>query len=503
MTSLHYRPLQQLQDIPSDGHVILLFDDSLRYHGINDLEGDQLENLVELLRPALFSGKLGEICTLPGQAAKLPWQTIICAGLGNLESFDLCKGLQLGGLIGKHYRKHQISHAYLLPPEKTFHPEQQLAQACQISKGFWLGCYDFTELKTKNTKNTTYTLSLYHSDITTWNTAITTSYHEALGQCFAKDLMHLPPNILYPEAFCEKISELSDLGLEIDILDEHELEHQRMFALLAVGQGSSRPPRLAVMRWAGKNLDTQPIVLVGKGICYDSGGINLKLSMQVDMKYDMGGAAAVVGAMKSIALNKVEQSVVGIVALAENMPDGNAYRPSDIISSRGGLSINILNTDAEGRLALADALDYAITEYNPKAIIDLATLTGAMLVSLGHVYSGFFSHHDKLAQALSQAGSDASEKVWRMPLDPSYDKMIDSPIADVANLGQPAAAGSITAAQFLSRFVDKKIPWAHIDIAGTAWIPSPSSLHDKGPTGFGVSLLLSFLRADKAGRQYV
>ena len=494
MPSLHYNSGQSVTQIAETDQITIFFDDKLTYLGSPLPPHHAFSYDAKVLESALFLGKFGSICALPGSAMQLNVATIICVGVGDLGLLTVSRCLDLGGLIGKYHRNNHIYEGRIFPPHQHFSQAQQRDFTCALSKGFWLGCYTFDALKTKKQKKSTeFTLSLYHAQISAWDNHIQSVYHDVLGQCFAKDLMHLPPNILYPSAFVEKIIELEKYGLEIEIFDETELQKQSMHALLAVGQGSSKPPRLAIMRWSGNKSSEKPVVLVGKGICYDSGGLNLKTAMQVDMKYDMGGAAAVVGTMKSVALNQYSHPVIGIVALAENMPDGNAYRPSDVISSRAGLSINILNTDAEGRLALADALDYAVKECNPKAIIDLATLTGAMLVSLGHTYAGFFTRDDNLAHNLTQAGILGCEKLWRMPLDDQYDKMIDSPIADVANLGQPSVAGSITAAQFLARFVQKDIPWAHIDIAGTAWLPSPTSTHDKGPTGFGVSLLLEYL----------
>ena len=321
-------------------------------------------------------------------------------------------------------------------------------------------------------------------------------YAEAivLGQHVTKDLMHEPPNVLTPDNFAKRIREMTSLGLQVDVMDEAQLKAENMHALLSVGQGSSQPSRLVTIRWCGHSADcADPLALVGKGVCFDSGGINIKLSQLTDMKYDMGGAASIVGAMHAMARLKVPTNVVGIVALVENMPGGNAYRPSDIIGSRAGKSIEVLNTDAEGRLILADAIDYAC-DLKPRAIVDLATLTGAVIVGLGHEYAGLFCNQDALTDNIKRAAKDGGEKLWQLPLDPAYDRMMDSTIADVSNLSAPGSgAGSITAAQFLQRFA-RDIPWAHIDIAGTAWISAHNGVHAKGATGYGVATLVELAK---------
>lgn len=374
-------------------------------------------------------------------------------------------------------------------------PTASLDVIAQIIHGIYSASYTFNHYKTakkEDEPNQEWQLLHIHSD---WQilAELDQRIHCLVnGQNLAKDLMHEPPNRLTPSAFAERIAELSTLGLEVEIFDEEKLKAERMHALLAVGQGSQQPSRFACIRWCGASKDCQnPIALVGKGVCFDSGGINIKLAQLVDMKYDMGGAAAVVGAMQAIASLKCPVNVVGLVALVENMPSGHAYRPSDIIGSRAGHTIEVLNTDAEGRLILADAIDYA-TDLKPRAIIDLATLTGAVLVGLGHEYAGLFANDDQLLTDIQHASKQSGQKVWQLPLDPVYDKLMDSPIADIQNINIAGKAGTITAAQFLQRFT-KSIPWAHIDIAGTAWIPSSDGVHAKGPTGYGVSLLVNLV----------
>jgi leucyl aminopeptidase len=314
----------------------------------------------------------------------------------------------------------------------------------------------------------------------------------AEGIELARNLVSEPPNVLHPESYADRISELADLGLEIEVLDVPAMTKLGMGSLLGVGQGSIRGPRLCVLKWMGsKDKKAAPLALIGKGVTFDTGGISLKPGpgMQ-DMKGDMGGSAAVVGAMVAIAKRKAKANVVGLVGLVENMPDGNAQRPGDIVKSAAGKTIEIQNTDAEGRLVLADVLWYAQKKFNPKAMVDLATLTGAIIISLGNEHAGVFSNNDDLVAKLTAAGKAEGEPVWRLPLGPGYDKQIDSDVADMKNIGAAGNAGSITAAQFLQRFVDEGRAWAHLDIAGTAWRPGHDNpLEPTWATGWGVRIL--------------
>ncbi|MBI1249948.1 MAG: leucyl aminopeptidase [Alphaproteobacteria bacterium] len=310
---------------------------------------------------------------------------------------------------------------------------------------------------------------------------------------FARDLVAEPPNVLYPAEFARRLKELERFGLEVSVLGEAEMEKLGMHALLGVGRGSARESQLVVMRWKGlRNANAQPIALVGKGVTFDTGGISLKPGPGMEeMKGDMGGAAAVSGAMMAIAARKAKANVVGVVGLVENMPDGDAQRPGDIVKTMSGQTIEIQNTDAEGRLLLADAVWYAQDQHNPTTVIDLATLTGAVIVSLGHEYAGLFANDDDLAGAIVAAGQAEGEPVWRLPLGPAYDKMIDSPFADMKNIAGKPAAGSIIGASFIKRFIKDGVKWAHLDIAGTAWKPGPydDPLHPSWATGYGVRLL--------------
>jgi leucyl aminopeptidase len=316
----------------------------------------------------------------------------------------------------------------------------------------------------------------------------------AQGVAFTRELVTEPANIIYPESFVERCLHLKELGVEIDVLDEAAMRKLGMGALLGVAQGSRREARLLVMRWDGTGgAETTPVALVGKGVTFDTGGISIKPAAGMeDMKWDMGGAGAVAGAIKALALRKAKAHVVGVCGLVENMPDGNAQRPGDVVTSMSGQTIEVINTDAEGRLVLCDAITWVQKTYNPKTIVDLATLTGAMIISLGNEHGGIFANDDSLADQLIAAGKAAGDPLWRFPLSDAYNKLIDSPIADMKNVG-PRGAGSITAAQFIQRFVNEGVRWAHLDIAGMVWADKPGAVWDKGATGYGVRLLDRFI----------
>ena len=316
----------------------------------------------------------------------------------------------------------------------------------------------------------------------------------ANGVFLARDLVFEPANKLYPVEFANRCTDLTSLGLEVEVLDEDAMEKLGMGALLGVGQGSRRESRMVVMNWRGGG-DESPFAFVGKGVTFDTGGISLKPPKGMeDMKWDMGGAAVVSGLMKALAGRKAKANVVGVVGLVENMPDGEAQRPGDVVTSMSGQTIEIINTDAEGRLVLADALWYTNQRFKPKFMINLATLTGAMLVALGQVNCGYFSNDDTLSSQLDTAASVVGEGVWRMPLGEEYNKMMDSDIADMKNAG-PRFGGSITAACFLERFVEK-CPWSHMDIAGMAWSSKDAPTVPKGGTGWGVRTLNQLVKAD-------
>ena len=322
----------------------------------------------------------------------------------------------------------------------------------------------------------------------------------AEGVEFTRDLVTEPGNVVYPESFvarCE--ARMAGTGLALRVLGEAEMRALGMGALLGVSQGSPRPPRLLAIVWNGGEAGGKPMAFVGKGVTFDTGGISLKAPAGMeDMKWDMGGAGAVAGAMLAIAGRKAKANVVGICGLVENMPDGHAQRPGDVVTSMSGQTIEVINTDAEGRLVLCDALTWVQQEYAPATIVDLATLTGAMIAALGNEYAGVFANDDGLAERLIAAGKTCGDKLWRFPLASAYDKLIDSAIADMKNVG-PRNGGAITAAQFLQRYIAKGTPWAHLDIAGVVWADKAGATWEKGATGFGVRLIDRYVRDNLEG----
>ena len=310
------------------------------------------------------------------------------------------------------------------------------------------------------------------------------------GTFYTRDLVSEPGNVLHPDEYAKRLNSLKKYGLKVSVYDEKKLKKLGMNTLLGVGQGSIRGSYLVTIEWNGLSKKSKPLAFVGKGVCFDTGGISLKpAKFMEDMTYDMAGSAVVVGLMKTLALRKAKINAVGVVGLVENMPGGNAQRPGDIVKSYSGKTVEILNTDAEGRLVLADALTYTEEKFKPKFIVDLATLTGAIIVSLGSEYAGLFSNDDRLSKQLIDAGEQVEEKVWRMPLNKNFDKLIDSKNADMQNINYVGGAGSTTAAQFLQRFILNKTPWAHLDIAGMAFSKYGGALNSGGATGYGVRLL--------------
>ena len=368
---------------------------------------------------------------------------------------------------------------------------------------FFLGCflkkYSFTKYKTifKKNENAKEIINLL---ITSSNKnffiKIKNNIENIINGVFlTRDLVSEPPNYLNPEKFVSEIKKLSKLGLKVDVFDYSKMKKIGMNALLGVAQGSKNLPYFVTITWKPNNSkNKKPLSFIGKGVCFDTGGISLKpAKFMEDMKYDMAGAGTVVGLMKTLALRKSKSYVVGAVALVENMPGGSAQRPGDIVKSYSGKTIEVLNTDAEGRLILADAIYYIDEQYKPELIVDLATLTGAIVVSLGSEYAGLFSNNDKLSEKLIKAGEIENEKLWRFPLHKNYDKLMDSKIADMQNINYSGGAGSITAAQFLQRFLKNNTPWAHLDIAGMAWTKKDLETIPTGATGYGVKLLNKFV----------
>ena len=417
---------------------------------------------------------------------KLGYSKIIIIGLGEDPSISLRESDLIGVKITQLNSKTN-SNIDVLVSKNISNDESML----RIGYGSILATYKFDKYKSKKSKtNFSKTIKLVsNKNSRSLSKKFNHNKSVAQGVFLARDLVNEPSNILNPEDYAKRIKGLSKYGLKVEVLNEVKMKKLGMDSLLGVGRGSQYDSQLVIIKWDGlKTKKTKPLCFVGKGVCFDSGGISLKPGNKMEeMIGDMGGSAAVVGLMKSLALRKAKANVVGIVGLVENMPDGTAQKPGDIVNTMSGQTIEIQNTDAEGRLVLADALWYAQDRFKPEFIIDLATLTGAIVMSLGNKMAGIFSNNDSLSDKLFIAGEESGDLVWRLPLSSSYDKMINSQFADMKNIGM-GGAGSITAAQFLKRFVNK-VPWVHVDIAGTATGMEKNSINTSWATGFGVHLL--------------
>ena len=409
----------------------------------------------------------------------------------NFELNDL--GGSFKNLIGSHKNLKSIS-MFISENVKN----KKLSNEELISEflyGYNLKSYSFEKYKSKKKTDTSIKIDVCVDKTDKFKKEFQSFSSVKDGVFLARDLVSEPPNELNPKHYTEEILKLTKLGLKIEVFGEKDLKKMGMNSLLGVGQGSSNETFLVTIKWNGKKEKGKPLCFVGKGVCFDTGGISLKPArFMEEKKYDMGGSAVVVGLMKTLALRKAKVNAVGVVGLVENMPGSNAQRPGDIVKSYSGKTIEVLNTDAEGRLVLADALAYAEKEFKPKFIIDLATLTGAIIIALGEEYAGLFSNDDKLSEQLFKIGNTINEKVWRLPLHKNYDKLMNSKYADVQNINYAGGAGSITAAQFLQRFVNKEIPWVHLDIAGMAFSKKAASINSGGATGFGVRLLNDLIR---------
>lgn len=444
-----------------------------------------------LKNSASFEGKSKQVLTLAlpkNDQAK----HVVIIGLGDQKKLNTLDFENAGGKILTTLESLKVSSAAIL---------SEGHETAHIAHGLELRSYKFDKYRPKKDKDKTpskLTVTMVEEKSSSAKKDFDRLEAVASGVFLARDLVNEAPNALYPESYANIIKkELTPLGIKVEIFDHKKLEAMGAGAILAVGQGSARKPCMVVMRWngSGKKMD-KPLGLVGKGVTFDTGGISLKPGAGMDeMKLDMGGSAAVVGTMKALAAQKSKKDVVGIVGLAENMPSSNAYRPGDIVKSYSGKHVEVLNTDAEGRLVLADCMTYIQEKFDPSFIIDLATLTGAIIVSLASEFSGVFVNDDKLWNEINEAGASTGEKVWRMPLDDFYRKNVESDIGDVRNLAKNGRwGGACTAAAFIEAFVDDKRKWAHIDIAGTAMVggsygKSEFDLGPKGGTGVGVRLL--------------
>lgn len=479
---------------PEGGEVVIFANENLDIASFTAewLGEDGLTFVKNAAKVEKFKGKAKKALVLTAPKG-INADRLIIVGLGK-DTVSL-NWAQLGGIVFAQL-SHQAPHVLFdLPGE-----EHSLAEAAgDFALGLYLRAYRFDQYKTKkndddseaDSKIKTITVNL--PDAAGAKTARKAAKAVAEGANLARDLVNEPPNILNPEEFARRTGELSKLDVAVEVIGEKELERLGFRALVAVGQGSRYESQLVIMRWNGADKDAAPVAFVGKGVTFDTGGISIKPAASMEeMKGDMAGAAAVVGLMHTLAARKAKVNAIGVIGLVENMPGGKAQRPGDIVKSLSGQTIEIINTDAEGRLVLADALWYTQERFKPQFIINLATLTGAILVALGQENAGLFSNNDELSGYLTEAGKATGETVWRMPLQSEYDKLIDSKFADMKNTGG-RYAGSITAAQFLQRFI-KDTPWAHLDIAGTGMAAKQTDTNKSWGSGWGVRLLDRLVR---------
>ncbi len=475
--------------LPKTGTVVVLVADGGKLSGHGAALDASVDGAISnAIKVADFKGekeKSLDVFTPAGAGL----QRVIVAGVGKLDELDEAAFEYLGGSIAAA-AKAAGATSLSVCAELAGKPGPDAATAAaRIASGMRLREYSFTKYKSKPPKNgAVKTVKIMTSGAAGAQARYAELEAIAFGVHLARDLVNEPANHLHPLAFANEIKKLSKVGLKVEVLDEKQMSKLGMGALLGVAQGSVHKPYMCVMRWDGGRKGDKPVAFVGKGVTFDTGGISIKPAAGMeDMKGDMGGAACVTGLMAALAGRKAKVNAIGVVGLVENMPDGKAQRPGDVVTSMSKQTIAVLNTDAEGRLVLADALWYTQQKFKPQFMVNLATLTGAILIALGKEHAGLFSNNDKLSDQLAKAGLDTREKVWRMPLTPEYDKMIDSDIADMKNIGG-RHAGAITAGQFLQRFVNN-VPWAHLDVAGTAMDSTKTPINQSWGSGWGVRLL--------------
>lgn len=470
---------------------------------VDDLTGGALSRAMETSR---FKGKKSDFLEILAPSG-LDVSRVILFGLGDKDKVSRLDLENLGGTLVRRLNNAGARNVTVILDGLGDSGLKDSDAAASVAFGAKLSAFRFTKYKTEDdpaSEPSLLRMTVASKSSSGARKAFGDLEAIADGIFMTRELVSEPANTLYPQTFAERCRELTSLGVEVEILDEDKMTRLGMGSLLGVGQGSERESRMVIMRWNGapnKRSAKNPIAFVGKGVCFDTGGISLKPGPGMeDMKWDMGGAGTVTGLMKALAGRKAKVNVVGVVGLVENMPDGNAQRPGDIVTSMSGQTIEILNTDAEGRLVLADALWYTQDRFKPEIMIDLATLTGAIIIALGHENAGLFSNNDELADQIFAAGKDVGEGVWRMPMSKEYAKQTKSPIADLQNIGTGGrGAGSIIAAEFLQKFVND-VPWAHLDIAGMAWSKKESATVPKGGTGFGVRLLDQFVKKNYEGK---
>jgi leucyl aminopeptidase len=471
------------------GILVVFCDDTLKFGAATRKAlGDATDVVGRAAATNQFKGKSGSALDILAPEG-LKAARLIVVGAGKLSAIKDYDFLKLGGAVAGKLRAGNDAVTIIAElPTGALKPEQ----AAAVASGVRLRAYKFDRYKTRKKDGEDAAVradvSIAVGDVVAARKAFAPDAHIVDGVIIARELVNEPPNVLYPVEFARRASRLRKLGVDVQVLDVKAMTKLGMGALLGVSQGSTQPGRTVIMRWNGGKRGDQPVAFIGKGVCFDTGGISIKPAGSMeDMKGDMGGAACVVGLMHALAARKAKVNAVGAIGLVENMPDGNAQRPGDIVTSMSGQTIEIINTDAEGRLVLADVLWYVAKKFKPKFMVDLATLTGAIIVALGTEYAGLFSNNDELSERLTKVGMETGERVWRMPLGPEYDKQIDSQFADMKNTGT-RNGGSITAAQFLQRFVDDT-PWAHLDIAGTAMGAPKSEINHSWGSGYGVRLL--------------
>jgi leucyl aminopeptidase len=474
---------------PAKGVLIVFCEEGLKFGSaarkILEPTGDLVTRAAATER---FKGKNGATLDILAPAG-LDVSRLVIVGAGKARDLKARDVVKLGGVaMGKIPSSATAATIVADLPGGTFKPER----AADLALGVRLRAYAFDLYKTKHKEGEEpakqVDVAIAVAGVAAARKAFASRAAVADGILLARDLVNEPANVLYPEEFARRTTALKKLGVEVEVLDVAAMTKLGMNALLGVGQGSVHESRCVIMRWNGDKRGAEPVAFIGKGVCFDTGGISIKPAASMeDMKGDMAGAACVVGLMHVLAARKAKVNAVGAIGIVENMPDGKAQRPGDIVKTMSGQTIEIINTDAEGRLVLADVLHYVRTRFKPKFMIDLATLTGAIIVALGHEHAGLFANDDKLAQRLLKVGIETGEKVWRMPLGAEYDKKVDSKFADMKNVGG-RDGGSITAAQILQRFVDKT-PWAHLDIAGTAMGSPQTDINKSWASGWGVRLL--------------
>ncbi len=467
-------------------------DDTLKLAGkaaeFNKASGGLVQAAIDASR---FKGKVGESLNVPLPAGH-GVSGLILLGAGDAKKLTTLTCEHIGGAAVATANRMGATELEFYADGLFFKKAGKGEAAAYVALGANLRAYRFDKYRTTekaDDKPTVQKFTVVTSDVKSASSAYLPLAALLEGTLITRNAVSEPANIIYPESLADICRSLAKDGVKVTVMGEKEMEKLGMGALLGVGQGSRRESQCVIMQWNGGKKGDKPIAFVGKGVCFDTGGISIKPAGGMEeMKWDMGGAGTVIGLMKTLAGRKAKVNVIGAVGLVENMPDGNAQRPGDVVTSMSGQTIEVINTDAEGRLVLADVLYYTNTKFKPKFIVDLATLTGAIIIALGSSRAGLFSNDDKLSQQLFDVGQDVGEEVWRLPLGDVYDKQINSDIADMRNVGEGREAGSITAAQFLQRFIGDT-PWAHLDIAGVAWSKRDTHTIPKGATAFGVKLL--------------